>query len=137
MEYPGAASTLSPAIRMFVGGVFLSVKELAARNAFWCMPKSEVAKYCAYWRAHLDANASTDEVVHTAVMECLKVDDARACDICHRRIVSLDKAAMFNQEIAQVDAAIETFDKNDQDDVNKAISRAERHTQERHAYSKE
>jgi hypothetical protein len=48
MEHPVGARTLSPAIRMFVDGVFLPVKELAARNAFWCMPKSEVAKYCAY-----------------------------------------------------------------------------------------
>jgi hypothetical protein len=137
MEYPVGARTLSPAIRMFVDGVFLPVKELAARNASWCMPKSEVAKYCAYWGVHLDAKASTYEVVHQAVMECLKVDDAKACDLCHRRLVNLDRALIFNQEVAQVDAAIETFDKNDQDDVNRAIARAERQKQERSAYNKE
>ena len=49
VKYPKALDRLVPAVRMYKKGATMPFKQLVAKNGFWSLDKSSVAKFAGHW----------------------------------------------------------------------------------------
>lgn len=137
MEYPTARNILQPAIRIFEATQWMSMKELSARCGFWGLSKSSVARFTKYLGFPIDCSGSIFDVTPSAAREILGGSDDDALDACHRRLLGMRRDATFSSEVVQIDAAIQTFDINDQDEVARQCTSADKRVNENEAYSED
>ena len=74
--------------------------------------------------------------MRSAVQSVLGVGDEEAIDICLTRLLDHTRTTTMSQEIATMDAAIETFDFNDQDEVHRQQVSSHNRTIDKEVFSK-
>lgn len=109
-EYPKARGSWAPQVRLFQDGAPRSVLQFAAENGFWNMGKAilgEVAK-----KYNIDTGAGSDlfGVVFSMAKHITQKEDDEVCRMCHKRLVHIDAASEFSDELLSVDAAVEVMD---------------------------
>jgi len=137
MKYPRARGSWPPAVRLFPTTKPEPLRKVAARNAFWAMSKASVAKFSEHFGVAVEQGSSHLNLILTAVQGVLSCSEDAAIAISHSRIIALHRDTMMSQEIAQLDAAIETFDNFDQEKVVEEKKRAARRVDDRKELAEE
>ena len=135
--YPRARRAWQPQVRLFKKGDTMPIRMLAAKNGFWTLPKTSVAKFAAHWGTAVDEGSTHLDLITTAVQGVLGATPEQAVEICHQRIIGLQAETLMSTEIAQLDAAIETFEYHDREQVSQEQIRAERRVTERNELAAE
>ena len=104
---------LPPALRMFVFGNG-TLKEIAAREAFWDMPIDCLQKLREWMPG--DFGAASDNVpqlVFHMIKRVLKCSDMEAVEILQLRLAANDASAVYAKEFLDLDEALEVLEAPD------------------------
>lgn len=137
VEYPSIRGRLDPAIRMVQVGQIEPLRKVAARNGFWAMSRAEVQKFSKYLGVETEGGEAHCDEICKVVMEVLGCEEDTAVDCCHKRAVALHEATSMSQELAQCEAALQTFEQFDHDEVVREQRAAANRVDERRQYGKE
>lgn len=78
--------------------------------------RSTVAAFCCYWGVSVSRFSTLFEAVSKGAQGILNCRGDEAPDICHTWAITLHAESAFSQEVAQLDAAIQTFGIHDHEE---------------------
>ena len=90
---------LPPAIRLFKSGAFTVLPTLAAENAFWLMPRNDVADFSAYWAHPVVGASNLFETLLQAIQGLLGCSMDEALDFVHERIAAMHSLTACSKEL--------------------------------------
>ena len=125
MEYEKALPW-EPALRMFLKGERKPARKLAAENAFFSVPRSTMVRYASYFGISVDKQGSLMDILVSLIMGLLECSEADAVGHAHKRMLQYHEKTSWAKDISQVDAAIDTFDWHDREQVQNEIDRSQR-----------
>ena len=94
-----AINALPPAIRLFKSGVFKPVSQLAAENAFWLMPRNDVADFSAYWGHPVVGKNNLFDTLLQAIQGLLGCSVDEALEFVHLRIAAMHSLTRYSKEL--------------------------------------
>ena len=94
-----AIKAMPPAIRLFKSGAFFSLPKLAAENAFWLMPRNDVADFSAYWAHPVVGASNLFETLLQAIQGLLGCSIDDALDFVHQRIAAMHSLTAYSKEL--------------------------------------
>ena len=112
-EYPLARDRWEPCTRMFLEEGPLPLLTIAARKAFWSMPKVSLVPYCQDLGVALGSGASLFACVYELVKHIIGGTEGEILDIVHQRLVRYDAEGAYSDALLQCDAAIQMLDIHD------------------------
>ena len=116
--FPNAVHRLKPAIRLMQEGPVSPIRCVAARRGFWTLSTTFVAKFAKYLCiVDLDPALSQCSMIAAVCKSILKCTDEEAITCCHHRVICLTAATTCSHELAQCEAALQTFEQFDHDQV--------------------
>lgn len=130
-----STSGLRPAVRPFLDAPFGPALEIAAKHAFWHLPKSSLLRFSAQQGVDISEGATLYEVVHTLCSAILRLPDEDVVAISHRRLQTYHAEAEHVHELLQVDSAVQCLDQADHARFAEAQQQARNHEVEQKAYS--
>ena len=97
---------------------------LAAKKAFWDLPRSEIIRFSKLKKVDISSGASLFQTLMEAVMGILKVDEVRAMKIVARRLPHDKNQLHFSDYLLGMDSGIELIvyhDKQQVQDEQKSV----------------
>lgn len=125
-EFPNAAGKWGPRIRLFAEGPFESLLVVAAKRAFWTLPRSLLQDIASDQGIDIGQATNAFETVAALSSSILGCDQATATRVCHQRLLLLDQETAYSRDLLEIDEAIEVLDKNDHKTVKAEKTSAER-----------
>lgn len=114
---PKAKSDAAPAVRMKAIWEVDTVKCIAAKAGFWNLSRALVEKYAEFLNINIPRGSSTFETVFYTVQGILKCNDEVALKACQHRVIFSKRMNFRSSDIVKIDAAIQTFDMHDHDEI--------------------
>ena len=90
---------------------------LAAKSAFWYLPRSEIIRFSKLKKVDISSGASLFQTLMEAVMGILKVDEVQAMKIVARPLPHDKIQQHFSDNLLRMDSGIELIDYHDQQQV--------------------
>jgi hypothetical protein len=94
-----AIKALPSAIRLFKSGNFKPLYQLAAENAFWLMPRNDVADFSAYWGHPVVGASNLFDTLLQAIQGLLGCSVDEALDFVHLRIAAMHSLTRYSKEL--------------------------------------
>ena len=90
---------LQPQIRLWKVGSYKPLSQLAPENAFWLMPRSDVADFSAYWGHPVVGASNLFETLMSAVQGLLGCSTDDALNYVHVRIALMSSLTRYSKEL--------------------------------------
>ena len=105
------------------------VQDVAARNAWWKMPRTEVQKFSELFGVVISPSASLFETLTASIQGILKTDDETTLKYVGKRLVGEKLTSAFTDQFLQLDIAIDLVDRNDREGLKNDIKHAQKHVE--------
>ena len=128
-DFPLARKHLKPAVRMVLVTEFKPFRMLLAASGWYTAPNTSLDSYCEYFGVAVEEGDREIEKVEKLALKLLACSDEEALVICLERLARM-RGKKGCKELYQIDAALETFDKFDEEVVKQEITAMERHDEE-------
>ena len=94
-----AIKALPSAIRLFKLSTFKTLPQIAPENAFWLMPRNDVADFSAYWGHPVVGATNLFETLLQATQGLLGCSLDEALDFVHLRIAAMHSMTRYSKEL--------------------------------------
>lgn len=111
----GSFLSMRKSLRLLVHGKIAQVKEVAAREAFWELSRTELMSFAEEWDISIDSGESLMGVLFTMVKAITEVPDMDVMDIIHKRLARASQPSDWTSEILEIDEALQCVDRQDQE----------------------
>ena len=102
------------------------VQDVAARNAWWKMPRTEVQRFSELFGVVITPSASLFDTLIASIQGILKTDDETTLKYVGRRLVREKVSSAFTDQLLQLDIAIDLVDQNDKEAFKHDIKHAQK-----------
>lgn len=125
------AQRLPPAVRAMATTEPMSLKQLAARQAYWTVDKSSLKKLAEYQRLTVPKGSTIVDIL-MSLARCAypQASEDDLMDMCCVRLGAYMKGATWSEELCQMDEAVEVLSTNDHKTVSEERKKAKMQEEE-------